>query len=272
MSPRDIQRLLKASGYYNGGIDGDFGPKSREAVYKILERNKPSALKWSEARQRVAVAQIILSAAGYEPGNVDGWLGHNTQEAFNDWDHFVTTGKKEIIPARDIAPAPSPSPSPPPPGQWPQQKDMESFYGKAGGPACTAGVVQLPFAFRIAWNKSQRVTTFRCHTKVAGSFTSIYREAAKHYGETDFRKLGLDLFGGCFNFRKMRGGTSLSTHAYGIAVDHDPQRNQLRWGKDRAEFAKPVYNAFWTIVEAHGAVSLGRLRDFDWMHFQFARL
>jgi len=116
------------------------------------------------------------------------------------------------------------------------------------------------------------VKTFRCHEKVATPLTTIYREAAKHYGEKEFRKLGLDLFGGCYNYRNMRGGTSLSTHAYGVAVDHDPERNQLRWGKDRAEFAKPVYDPFWAIVEAQGAVSLGRARNYDWMHFQFARL
>ena len=32
------------------------------------------------------------------------------------------------------------------------------------------------------------------------------------------------------------------------------------------------YAAFWQFVEAEGAVSLGRARDYDWMHFQFATL
>lgn len=269
MNSRDIQRLLKASGYYNGGLDGDFGPKSKEAVRKILERNKSDAIKWSEARQRIAAAQVILNAAGYESGNVDGYSWHNTQEAFNTWDHFVTTGQKEILPGREDTPKIF---SPAPPSVWPRQSGMETFFGKAGEAACTAGVVDLPFSFRIAWNKSQKVKNFRCHEKVAQPLTTIYREAAKHYGEADFRKLGLDLFGGCYNYRKMRGGTALSTHAYGIAVDHDPERNQLRWGKDRAEFAKPIYDSFWAIVESQGAVSLGRARNYDWMHFQFARL
>jgi len=52
----------------------------------------------------------------------------------------------------------------------------------------------------------------------------------------------------------------------------DPDNNQLKWGKDRASFAKPVYNDYWKIVEAEGATSLGRSRNFDWMHFQFADL
>jgi hypothetical protein len=70
----------------------------------------------------------------------------------------------------------------------------------------------------------------------------------------------------------MRGGTALSMHAWGIAVDLDPINNQLRWGKDRASFARPEYLPFWKIVEAHGATSLGRAKNYDWMHFQFATI
>jgi hypothetical protein len=28
----------------------------------------------------------------------------------------------------------------------------------------------------------------------------------------------------------------------------------------------------WKIIESEGAVSLGRRKDYDWMHWQFARL
>lgn len=271
MEPRDIQRLLKAAGYYGGGIDGDFGPKSAAAVTMVLERNKPEALKWSAHRQRIAAAQIVLEAAGYEPGAIDGyWLrGGTTHEAFNAWDHVSTMGFKEVLPGRSEAEI---STSPGRPGKWPSQRGVPSFYGPAGGSRATAGKAALPFPFRIAWNKSQRVRSFACHELVASSFTSIFRETAQHYGEREMVRLGLDLFGGCYNNRAMRGGSAKSMHAWGIAYDGDPERNQLRWGRDRAEFAKPAYGPFWSIVEAHGAVSLGRARNYDWMHFQFATL
>jgi len=55
-------------------------------------------------------------------------------------------------------------------------------------------------------------------------------------------------------------------------VDLDPGRNQLKWGRDRAVFARPEYEPFWQIVESEGLVSLGRAKNFDWMHFQAARL
>lgn len=99
-----------------------------------------------------------------------------------------------------------------------------------------------------------------------------YTRVHGHYGEQRIRDLGLDLFGGCYNNRKMRGGSNLSMHALAIAIDHDPERNQLRWGRDRAAFAKPVYDAWWRFWADEGWVSLGRERDMDWMHIQAARL
>lgn len=272
MELRDIQRLMAAAGYYAGGLDGDFGPKSEEAVQKLLERNKPEALKWTKARQRVAAAQVILNAAGFEPGEVDGYSGHNTKEAYNAWDYERTRGTKEVLPGRSAAEAEEAPPTEGKRPQWPKQSGVRAFFGEPGSLACTAGTAKLPFSFRLAWNTDQQVKSFRCHELVADAFTGIYKEAAEHYGEKKFRALGLDLFGGCYNFRKMRGGTATSMHAWGIAADHDPERNQLRWGKDRAEFAKADYNPWWKIVEAHGATSLGRARNYDWMHFQFAGL
>lgn len=155
---------------------------------------------------------------------------------------------------------------------YPTYDQMDDFYGPAGGPDCTAGIVNLPISFKLAWDTSKNITSFRCHKKLQTPFKAIFDQAVRHYGETKFRELRLDLFGGCFNHRMMRNGTRLSTHSWGAAVDLDPERNQLRWGRDRASLAKPEYEAFWKIVEKQGAVSLGRQRNVDWMHFQFSRL
>ena len=174
--------------------------------------------------------------------------------------------------ARVPAPVTSPVPLQSDLPDWPRQSGVTAFYGTAGAPACTAGSVILPFPFVIAWDDSQRITRFSCHAKVATALIRIFGQAAAHYGEAEFRRLRLDQFGGCYNYRVMRGGTSLSMHAWGIAVDLDPINNQLSWGSDRAAFAKPAYDPFWKIVEAHGATSLGRRADRDFMHFQFASL
>lgn len=153
----------------------------------------------------------------------------------------------------------------------PTEKEVPKVFGPAGGTAATAGRCKLPFAFPLAWDDSQQVKSFACHKLVAADLTAIFAEAAQAYGEAKFRALRLDRFGGCFNHRLKRGGSTYSMHSWGIAVDLDPINNQLRWGRDRASFARPEYEPFWKIVEAHGAKSLGRAHNFDWMHLEFTK-
>jgi hypothetical protein len=61
-------------------------------------------------------------------------------------------------------------------------------------------------------------------------------------------------------------------HSWGIAMDYDPERNKLKWGRDKAAFAWPEYDAWWRLWEEEGWISLGRQRNFDWMHIQAAKL
>lgn len=155
--------------------------------------------------------------------------------------------------------------------RMPVQADVRRVYGEPGSPAATAGMCDLAYPMRIAWDKTQIIRRFRCHVKVEASFERIFQKVLAQYGQSDITMLGLDLFGGCYNYRPMRGGNSWSMHAFGIAVDLDPERNQLKWNHTKATFARDVYVPFWNIVESEGMVSLGREKDFDWMHFQAAR-
>lgn len=167
------------------------------------------------------------------------------------------------------APAPAVPSAPTSPVRWPRRADVANHFGPAGGADCTAGSVVLPFPVLIAWDTSQRISRFSCHRLVAAALTRIYAEAARHYGEARFRELRLDRWGGCYNYRSVRGGSNLSMHAYGIAVDVDPERNGLTMGRDKATLDGLEYEPFWKLVEREGALSLGRLRNFDWMHFEF---
>ncbi|WP_300804485.1 M15 family metallopeptidase, partial [uncultured Akkermansia sp.] len=67
-------------------------------------------------------------------------------------------------------------------------------------------------------------------------------------------------------------GKSKSMHAWGIALDFDPVRNSYSCKAPHAGLSRPECEEWWRIWEAHGAVSLGRERNYDWMHLQFARL
>jgi hypothetical protein len=154
---------------------------------------------------------------------------------------------------------------------WPSQAGVRSYFGEPGSPQATAGIVELAYPMKIAWDKNQIIRRFRCHAKVEASLERIFQKTLAHYGSDGVAKLGLDIFGGCYNYRPMRGGKSWSMHAFGIAVDLDPENNQLKWTKARARFAKPDYEPFWRIVESEGFTSLGRRYDYDWMHFEATR-
>lgn len=154
---------------------------------------------------------------------------------------------------------------------WPKQdhKSMTGFYGPVGE---NMTQIQLPYEMYLAWDEGVKVKKISCNQKCSESLHKIFEQTLKTYGSKDIKKLKLDSFGGCVNVRKMRGGSSWSIHSWGAAVDLDPDRNLLKWGKDRAVFAKKEYDAFWKIVEGENWTSLGRARNFDWMHFQAAYL
>jgi hypothetical protein len=114
------------------------------------------------------------------------------------------------------------------------------------------------------------VNKIRCHRLEAINVTAIFTDILKEYGIERIQALGIDLFGGCFNFRQQRGGTDWSKHSWGTAIDLDPARNQLKWSKAKAMFAKPAYAPMIDIFVRYGWVSLGREKDHDWMHFEAA--
>lgn len=144
---------------------------------------------------------------------------------------------------------------------------------KYGNPCTTSNHVQieLPYPMRLAWDKSVKVNKMTCHKLVAENFKNVFKDLLAHYGLPKLQELGIDLFGGVYNCRPMRGGTQFSTHAYAVAIDLDPERNQLKETSRTARFARPEYNAMHEIFYKNGFVGLGRERNFDWMHFQIAK-
>ncbi len=158
------------------------------------------------------------------------------------------------------------------PRVWPTQAEVRSGRSEFGAPGEGLVTVDVPFPLRLAWNPETVVTRVTCHGLVAAELLGIFRKVLAHYGLERIRELGLDLYGGCFADRKVSVGTAKSMHAWGIAVDVDPERNDLNMHAPKARLSGAEYEAFWRFVEEAGAVSLGRARGYDWMHFQFARL
>ena len=153
--------------------------------------------------------------------------------------------------------------------RWPRQADVEKVFGAVGQ---NQTMLELPYPMKLAWDLRQPVKRFSIHEKVHDSAARCFARIADAYDAEARRLTGMDLFGGCLNVRKMRGGSAWSMHAWGIAIDFDPARNQLKWGRDKARLALPDCRTFWRIWEEEGWLSLGRARDYDWMHIQAARL
>ncbi|KIO77861.1 hypothetical protein TH53_06915 [Pedobacter lusitanus] len=126
----------------------------------------------------------------------------------------------------------------------------------------------LPFPMRLSWLPKKTIKSFQCHESVATQLIQIFTAILHQYGFSEIQRLGIDLYGGCFNYREMREGTSLSIHSWGLAVDLDPEHNTLRETSETAKFAQPEYKPMIDIFYRYGFESLGRERNYDWMHFQ----
>ena len=121
--------------------------------------------------------------------------------------------------------------------------------------------IALPFNLPLSWDKSRFVDHITCPKLVAASFTQVFAE---------IQRAGLHdkiaSFGGCFAFRPQRTGTKLSTHAWGIAIDLNPESNEqgtagsmdpgviaifkqagFTWGGDwKGRFCDPMHFQFCT--------------------------
>lgn len=241
-----IQQVFQKAGLYSSGIDGIIGRGTASAVAAA----KAPAVKGSEL---VAAAQKVMSDAKINVGDIDGYWGPATESALEQYLDLPNWRDEESEKTESA-------------GDWPVYKDLRRFYGK---PGTDHAKMTLPYPMRIAWNTKQTVTRVTLHKKIKAASEAIFEGALEHYGMDGIRELGLDLFGGVFNNRKMRGGSRLSTHAFACAWDLDPIRNQLRWRAPKARLSHADAVPFWKLVEAQGGLSLGRKKGYDWMHFQF---
>ena len=142
------------------------------------------------------------------------------------------------------------------------------IFGKPNQQGSYLTTIQLPYPMRLAWDKNTTVNKMRCHKLVAKDFINVFNDLLDCYGFERLKALGIDLFGGCFNFRAMRGGSDYSRHSWGIAIDLDPERNLLKETSKTARFARPEYKDMIDIFYKNGFVSLGREKNYDWMHFE----
>lgn len=225
--------------------------------------------------------QSRLTSHNFPVGEIDGVIGAETTKAliaFQASRRLPTTGLADAVTVealRATSTGTVPRPADPvqavasAPSAWPRQAAVPNFYGERGSHLTS---FEVPYDMVLAWDASARVKRITCHQLVADAALRVYQKTAGIYSAAERVDLGLNKFGGSFNIRKMRGGTSWSMHSWAIAFDHDPERNSLNTHKPKARLSQEDAVPFWEAWEAEGAVSLGRARDYDYMHAQFARL
>ncbi len=255
-----VQQILKEKGLYDGAIDGIAGPKTMRGLSRI-EGVDPDLPK---TRQITKFIQIDATERGIGIGPIDGLWGPQTNAGFLELEHRIEHGEPQPPWRPEEIEVPNPN-------RWPVQRTQEfnRFFGEKGE---NLKLIDFPYEMKLAWDLRTRTRRTRCHKKVADSVQRILHKVKDIYGEENISKLHLDHFGGCYNERAIRNGSAWSMHSWGIALDFDPSRNQLNWGRDRAYLAHPDYNEWWKCWEEEGWISLGRKRNFDWMHIQAARL
>lgn len=269
---RDVVRLIQAElGLPEHQRDGILGSGTEDAIRSYLRKHKSKlAPEHAEnilngGRKRIATAfgQLKALEKNIDTGKVDGFLGPQTNMAFDSL-IFLIKHNRLPIPFRDHE-VPNAS-------RWPVEAS-NAFNQRYGLPGESNLVSITPaYPHKLAWDTSHVARTIRCHREVADSLDTVLKNVLKEYGQQRITELGLDLYAGCYNDRNKRGGSSKSMHAWGIALDYFPAKNRLKWHQDEALFAQPQYDKWWEIWEDEGWVSLGRVRDFDWMHVQAARL
>jgi hypothetical protein len=170
-------------------------------------------------------------------------------------------GPKSIAACQAHLRALMPSPNP-----WPQsdQASLRSFYGQPGD---ESNLVSITFPFPMFYDGKQ-VKTTRVHKKCAASLVRILNAiGTKYFADRGVMEEAED-YGGCFNFRLKRGGSTYSLHAYGAAIDLDADDNTFRdsWPL-KADMPLEIMEEF----AREGWLSAGAFWGYDSMHFQCSR-
>lgn len=176
--------------------------------------------------------------------------------------------------------------------KWPLQSAADSFYGNPRGkhlshpnPLWEADnliFMTLPYPMEM---DGKKVTRIRVHKLCAPSLRRVLTAVRDHYylavspaatsalhatgdGEGALKMAGVTQFDGMYTYRLMRGGTHLSMHSYGCAIDINAPANPFHSKKHLFQPGSFIVQAF----EAEDWIWGGRWKNPDAMHFQAARV
>jgi len=150
---------------------------------------------------------------------------------------------------------------------WPSANNA-ALYGFYGPPGDESQLVMIDFPYPMLYD-GRPVTRTRVHRRCADSLLRVLRDIAGLLPSAPHLRDAAQDYGGIYNFRKKRGGTSYSLHAYGAAIDLDADDNTFRdpWPL-KADMPLEIIEAF----AREGWVSAAAFWGYDAMHFQATRI
>ncbi len=148
-----------------------------------------------------------------------------------------------------------------------QIRTNRSIFGVAG--QVTLQRVEPPYPLYYA---GKQVESISVHQRIVPAVQKALSRVLAHYGAERVHELGLDVYDGCYNNRSVRGGTSTSMHAWGIALDFNAAKNGNHTRGKEALFASPEYDFWWLAWLSVGARPFGLYNDRDYMHVDFTQI
>jgi len=122
-------------------------------------------------------------------------------------------------------------------------------------------LIDLPFKMRLSWIPSRVVEHATVHAKMAYPLYMALSKIKEYDGEQYLFDKKYNLMGGTYNHRIKKGDNALSTHAWGIAIDINPQLAPYD-----SESNQPIFIV--RIFKEYGFIWGGDWSIKDGMHFQ----
>lgn len=184
----------------------------------------------------IKTIQQELKEAGLYTGEIDGDFGPRSRWAAQEF-------------CRRLCPN----------NPWPKSSGVRAFYGEPG----EDNLVTFDFPYPMFYDGKQ-VARSRCHKKVKDSLLRVLTQIKPFLSNPNVADEAQD-YAGIYNFRDKRGSSSLSRHAWGIAIDLDADDNTFKMSWPVAA------DMAWEIIKAfarEGWTSAAVFWGYDAMHFE----
>ncbi len=127
----------------------------------------------------------------------------------------------------------------------PDYSELDDFYGHAEMEPSIPDPcfvqdncerISLPFMMYLSWNVDRRIGRTAVAEQIAPALIDALKEIRDYKGSAYLRDHGMDLYGGCYNYRAIRGGKYLSTHSWACSFDINPHLGPYKGENKQPQF------------------------------------